>query len=253
MLSEACEGFARSKTFRFEETCVDSAPFKGKKAQLFSFSFFSPSHSTEKLFLYLVDAFIPSDFQSKSSQFYVFPATPTLTLALLTACSFSWATGNEKMSAYDANIYKPTWLYNRERHCSDLMELRAVLKVELQFLFLMFSSFFDACFCTSQRCQWCILLHRIWQTALCFRCSRCWMFSVLLHVVCLFECASALMSGSLVHRAAGIWHVWHRRECVLPWRWWKNWICACRTLNQAVSRRLVSTSLKELCQAGKSV
>lgn len=39
-------------------------------------------------------------------------------------------------------------------------------------------SSFDACFCTSQFCQWCILLHDIWQTALCFCCSRCWLFSV---------------------------------------------------------------------------
>lgn len=31
MLSDACECFARSKTFRFEETCVDSAPFKQKE------------------------------------------------------------------------------------------------------------------------------------------------------------------------------------------------------------------------------
>lgn len=77
---------------------------------------------------------------------------------------------------------------------------------------------------------------------LCFCCRHCWMFSLLLHVVCLSECRLS-RAGSSSTRAVGICHAWHRRECLLPWRWWKNLICACRTLNQAVSRRLVSAPL----------
>lgn len=72
MLSEACECFARSKTFIFEETGVDSAPFKQKEkreSSIIQLLFFFHHILLRNYFWYLVDAFIPSDFQSKPSQF----------------------------------------------------------------------------------------------------------------------------------------------------------------------------------------
>ncbi len=97
-MSEACECFARSDTFRFEEKCVDPGFFvqKEKRArsaiQLLSFSV---------TFYWIIISvsgrcFYPKRLSRQTLSIYVFSSTRTMTLTLLSMLYPVKASVNEK-------------------------------------------------------------------------------------------------------------------------------------------------------------
>lgn len=169
MLSEACKCFARSNTFRFEEPCVDPGLFVQKERREISaiqLLCFSITFYWRIIFVF-GRCFYPKRLSRQTLSIYVFSATQTMDdLGIVSGMLYQLKLRGMKKCALMMQISKkPTRLYNR--HCSDLMELIAASSFKtIASTSYFWCSSFDACFCTSQCCQWCVLLQTIWQTTL---------------------------------------------------------------------------------------